>query len=379
MKRSFVIAATLALGAIAWIGSGQLGGADRPKENDKPPADLAASEVIPSVRVRVQNAELRTAKIALHGKTEAERKVNIKSETYGRIVELNAEKGETVATGSVLARLAADERPARLAEAKSLREQRRIEYEASKRLNKKGYRAETQVAGAKAALDAAVAAVKTAQMGLDHMAILAPFDGLIVDRNVEIGDFVETGDPIARLIDLDPLLIVVHVNERDAGRLTLGALATARLITGQTVEGLVSYVSAEADDATRTFRVEVEVANVDGLMPDGVSAEVSLPLQQIVAHRLSPAVLALDDSGQIGVKTLTPDNTVTFMPVQVMDEEPTGVWVAGLPQRVVLITVGQEFISDGQKVLPIDDATLKPFGWVDSDANTASVPRDDAS
>ena len=183
----------------------------------------------------------------------------------------------------------------------------------------------------------------------------------MVNRAVEIGDYVEPGDRIARLIDLDPLLVVVQLSERDAGQLEIGGLAQARLITGQKVEGMVSYISPEADTATRTFRVEVEVPNPDGALPDGVSAEVTLPTGRVMAHHVSPAVLTLGEAGNVGVKTLTPQNTVAFLPVTIIGEESSGVWIAGLPPRVTLITVGQEFIVDGQTVRPIDEKTLAPF------------------
>ncbi len=379
MKRSFLIASVLALAAIAWIGSGQFGASDRTKTSGKPPADLSAREAVPSVRVRVQRAEVRQARITLRGQTEADRKVNIKAETKGRIAELNAEKGRWVTAGTVLARIVADERPARLAEAKSRLTQRQMEFKASQQLSEKGFRAETQLASARANLDAARAAVKAAQMALDDISIKAPFDGLIVERYVEIGDFVEMGNPVARLIDLDPLLVVVQISERDAGRLTIGALASARLIAGQTVEGIVSFISPEADPATRTFRVETEVANTDGVLPDGASAEVTLPLQKVTAHRVSPAILTLSDSGRIGVKTLGPGNTAVFMPVQVIDEEAAGIWITGLPERVTVITVGQEFISDGQKVRPIDEKTLAPFVRGTDSPSTAVLPRGGAT
>jgi len=375
MKRSFFIAIVLALAAVVWIGSGQFGASDRAKVSEKPPADLDAKTSVPSVRVRVQQAEVHQARLTLRGQTEADRKVDIKAETNGRIVELDAEKGGWVSAGKVLARIDADERPARLAEAKSRLTQRRMEFKASKRLNKKGFRAETQLAAARADLDEARAAVKMAQMALDDISLKAPFDGLIVDRYVEIGDFVEMGNPVIRLIDLDPLLIVVQVSERDAGHLTTGTLATARLITGQEVEGIVSFISSEADPATRTFRVEAEVANLDGKLPDGASAEVTLPLRQVTAHQVSPAILTLSDSGLIGVKILGPENTAVFIPVQVIDEEPAGVWISGLPDRVVLITIGQEFIGDGQTVRPIDEKTLAPFVQ-GAGASTAVLPQD---
>lgn len=379
MKRSIFIAAFLALAAVAWVGSGQIGASNQPKVGEKPPADLSATEVVPKVRVRVSQAEMRTSHIVLRGRTEADRKVDIRAETQGQIAELTVEKGQRVAQGETLARIDPEERPARLAEAKSLREQRRIEYEAAMRLSKKGFRAQTQVAAAKAALDAAEAAVKAAETALSETTIGAPFDGLVVDRYAEIGDFVEIGDPIARVLDLDPLLVVVQVSERNAGQVTEGALAQVRLITGQQVEGVISYVSAEADPETRTFRVEIEVANETFALADGVSAEVVLPLQQVAAHRISPAILTLSDSGGIGVKTLGPDNKIVFVPVEVIDEKPDGMWVAGLPERTVLVTVGQEFVTDGQTVQPIDEATLAPFHRPADGAYAAGVEPDDAS
>ena len=88
----------------------------------------------------------------------------MKAETHGRIVELAVAKGDRVKAGDVIARLSPEDRPARLIEATALREQRRLEYEASRSLSKKGYRAETQVAASKAALEAAKAAVTRAQV-----------------------------------------------------------------------------------------------------------------------------------------------------------------------------------------------------------------------
>ncbi len=378
MKRSFLIAIVLAVAAAAWIGSGQLGDPGASKASDKPPADLTTEAAVPSVRVRVQQAQVRQARITLRGQTEADRKIDIKAETKGRIVELDAEKGRLVEAGALLARIDADERPARLAEARSRLKQRQIEFEANTQLTQKGFRAETQLAAAQANLDEAKTAVKAALMAMDDISIEAPFAGTIVARYVEIGDFVEMGDPVARLIDLDPLLVVVQVSERDAGRLKTGALASARLIDGQAVEGVVSYISPEADPETRTFRVEAEVENLDGKLSDGASAEVTLPLLQVVAHLISPAILTLSDSGQIGVKTLGPGNRVVFIPVKVIDEEPAGVWISGLPDRAILITVGQEFINDGQAVRPIDEKTLTPFVQ-GAGASTAVLPRDDAT
>ncbi len=361
MKRSYLIAGLLALAAAGWVVSGQVVPGDRTKLARKPPADLATTQVVPTVRVRAQIAEPRVAEVTLHGRTEATRKVDVKAETYGRIVKLAVDKGDRVEKGDVIARLSPEERPARLAEAKALREQREIEYQASLRLSEKGYRAETHLAGAKAALESAAAALARAEVELRNTTIRAPFEGLVADRQAEIGDFIDKGDAVARILDLDPVLAVAQISERSRGRVAVGGAARVTLIGGTEVAGEIRFVATEADATTRTFRIEVELPNPAATIPDGITAEIRLPLGEIAAHRVSPAILTLTDEGVVGVKTLGPDNRVRFHPVRIIGDGPDGVWLSGLPERVILITVGQEFVAEGQSVRPIDEATLAPL------------------
>jgi len=366
MKQSYLMAGLLTLAAAGWVVSGQIDPGDSPKAARKPPADLAAAEVVPTVRVRTLIAQPRQTVVILRGRTEADRKVDIKAETYGRIVSLKAGKGDRIAKGAVLARLSPGERPARLAEAKALREQRKIEYDASLRLSKKGYRAETQLAAAKAALEAAEAAVTRAKVALDNTTIRAPFDGLVAERAAEIGDFIDKGDPVARIIDLDPVLAVGQISERDRDRVSIGAPAQVVLVGGREVSGLIRFIAAEAEATTRTFRIEVEMPNPDAGIPDGITAEIRLPLDVVAAHRVSPAILSLTDDGAIGVKTLGPDNRVRFHPIRIIGDGPDGVWLSGLPERITLITVGQDFVAEGQIVHPVFDTDFSPAPGSDS-------------
>ena len=366
MKQSYLIAGVLALAAAGWVVSGQILPGDGPEAARKPPADLATAPIVPTVRVRTLIALPRQTEVILRGRTEAERKVDVKAETYGRIIELKVEKGERVVKDAVLARLSPEERPARLAEAKALQAQRKIEYEASRRLSKKGYRAETQLAAAKAALEAAEAAVTRARVALRNTTIRAPFDGMVVARATEIGDFIDKGDPVARIIDLDPILAVGQISERNRGRVTVGAPARVALIGGREVTGRIRFIAAEAEATTRTFRVEVELPNPAAEIPDGITAEIRLPLGEVAAHRVSPAILTLTDDGAIGVKTLGPDNRVRFHPVRIIGDGTDGVWLSGLPERITLITVGQDFVAEGQTVHPIDESTLTPESGGDS-------------
>ena len=367
MKRSYIIAALLALAATAWVLSGELAG-ERQAEAQKPPAQLAAAQQLATVRVRQQSAAPRVTELMLRGRTEALRSVVIKAETEGQVAELLFERGDRVTEGQVLVRLGAKDRPAAVTEAKALVEQRRIELQAAKSLSEKGYRAETQVAEAQAAYDAAGAALERAQWALDNTKITAPFEGSVDDRQVELGAYVEPGDAIARIVDLDPILVVAQVNEIDVGRLEVGGIGQVRLITGLEVAGQVRFVAAMAEPATRTFRVELEVSNPDGAIPDGVSAELSLPFDEVWAHKVSPAILSLSDEGELGVKLVDGEGTVRFHGVEIVDNAPDGVWLGGLPREITLITVGQEFVTDGQKVQAVSEESLQTPGAGDDPA-----------
>lgn len=360
MKRSYFIAAGLALLAAAWVASGQLNGIQAENLARKPPADLTLGETLPQVRVRRQSAEPHQTAVVLRGRTEALRKVEARAETHGRVVELAVERGMAVAEGDPLVRLAPEDRPARLAEAKALLEQRRIEHEAAEKLSAKGFRAETQLAASLAELESAQAAVERAQVDLDNTIIRAPFAGFVEDRKADVGDFLEVGDVVAGLVDLDPILVIAQVSERDIGRLEVGGPGIARLMTGERIDGRIRHIARVADPVTRTFRVELEVANPDGALRDGVTAEVLLPGPSVRAHRVSPAVLSLSTAGEIGVKVVDADQTVRFLPVQIIEQSADGLWLLGLPEEVTLITVGQEFVRAGQRVRAVDEATLAP-------------------
>jgi multidrug efflux system membrane fusion protein len=355
MKKSYWIALALAVAAAGWILSGQFGALEPRAIASDPMVDSSASQELPNVRVQRLTGEIKTNELIVRGHTEASRSVRLKAETAGRIVELAAERGKRVKEGAIIVRIAMDDRAARFEEAKALVAQREIKYEGSLKLQEKGFQAETKVAEAGAQLEAAKAALKRIEVDIDHITIRAPFSGVLDARPVNIGDFVEVGSPVATIVDLDPVFIVGHVSERDVSNIGIGSPARARLITGYEVEGYVHYIANASDEQTRTFRVEVEVSNPGFTVRHGVTSELYLPLPvaQVTAHKVSPAVLSLSDDGVVGIKSVNDESVVEFHPVQIVGEHPQGVWIAGLPKTIVVITVGQEFVKAGQRVQPV--------------------------
>ena len=352
MKSSHVLAVLLAVGATAWILSGQLG--------DEAPATASEVTTDPTperapVAVRVADSRARDYVVTLRvtGRTEASRVLALRAETSGRIEELAASAGHGVEAEEVIARIAMNDRRERLARAEALVEQREIESAASAELTESGWRAQTADAAARTDLQGARAELAAVRLDIARTRIRAPFTGLLDSLDVEIGDVVAHNTVIGTLFDLDPILVVAAVSERDVGRLAVGTPASARLVTGDTIAGHVRFVGKVAEPATRTFRVELELPNPGYGVPAGVTADVELPLDTVSAHLLSPAMLALDDDGTLGVKVVDENDAVRFAPIDLVADVSSGVWVTGLPPTAALITVGQDYVTVGQSVEPV--------------------------
>ena len=369
IRRSYIVAATIFLLLAVWVASGALNRGDEPisasaatdpKTAAKDPKAAAKDDKSkpsqrPSVRVKTITAETRPRELTIRGKTEALRKVQVRAETAGKVAAIRADKGEFVKTGDTICEINVDARLAMLNEARANQKQYALQFEASKKLQEKGFRSDTSVAGDLARFQAAKAQVERMEKELENTKIKAPFDGVVDDRMVNVGDYLAPGQPCAMVIDQDPFLVVGQVSEKDVQQINIGDTGWAILTTGEHVEGKVRFIGKSADQATRTFRVELEVPNVTGNLRDGVTAEIHVKSDTVEAHKISPAILSLDDKGAVGVRIVDATKKVQFVLVKIIADGTDGVWVAGLPKTVTVITVGQEFVTPGQEV----DATAE--------------------
>jgi multidrug efflux system membrane fusion protein len=268
-------------------------------------------------------------------------------------VAIEAERAEPLAAGAAIVRLDLRDRQARLEQARASVAQHQVAYEGQMELKAQGYVSDTQIAETLAKLESARAELVRAELDLDHMVIRAPFRGVIQERNVEQGDYVRAGDPVATFVDNTRLIVTGSIAEQDAKYVAINQKANAQLVTGQKARGSLRYVAPVADEATRTFTLELEIPNDDGMLPAGVTAEMQIPAGELQAHKVSPALLSLATDGQVGVKTVDEMNRVVFTPVEIARSEPDGVWITGLPNSANIITVGQGYVSAGQAVDPV--------------------------
>ncbi|WP_210877323.1 efflux RND transporter periplasmic adaptor subunit [Roseovarius autotrophicus] len=366
----------------------------RPADNETTGEEAATERVMRVVVLRSKAREVDSA-VVLRGRTEADRTVALRAETSGLVISEPHRRGAFVEQGDTLcsldpgarkaalaearARLAETEARlpeahARIEEARADLEEAEINYNAAENLVGSGFASQTRVAATRAALRAAEAGVESALSGLEsaqanieaaragvtaaeeeirRLTISAPFSGVLETDTAEIGSLLQPGALCATVLQLDPIMLVGFVSEMEVARVTQGARATARTISGHEVTGEVSFVGRSADPATRTFRVDIRVPNPDLTLRDGETAEIGIKAEGRMAHLVPQSALTLDDAGTLGVRLVDEDKTARFAAVTLLRDTPSGIWLTDLPERADIIVIGQEYVRDGVPVEPV--------------------------
>ncbi len=357
LKGSYGLALLFTTGIVGWMATGQAVFSGQESDQATPPP-AARAKTVESQAVRVAVRELveqdRQSILNIRGRTEADTKVSVRSETTAIVRERFVSKGQHVKKGDLLCKLDEGSRVASAARAEAALAQAEFDLKAKETLAQKGFAAKTQIAALKAQRDAALAVVKEANLELDRINITAPIDGVVQGRLAEVGDQLKAGDICSELMNPNPMLVVGQVSEREVQLIKTGTKADVALVTGEKLEGTVRYVSTTSDSETRTFLVEVEIPNPDGTVRDGVTAVAKLALPPVKVHQMSPAHLTLSDKGEVGVMLVT-DGVANFTPVNIIAIDNDGVWLSGLPKKATVITVGQEYVLSGQPVEAVDE------------------------
>ena len=289
IKQTYKTAAILASFLVIWMVSGSM------IEEENFEKNSSTLDTLSSVTIVNSRATNKSKILKSSGFTEADKFVQVRAEVSGRLIARPAQQGDYIEEGDLICQL--------------------------------------YIAGREA-----------------YPKIVAPFSGYLETLRVEEGDFLNTGSVGAALIDPDPMLVVADIAEKDIAQVQLGSKASAKLISGRYISGEVTFIASSADKNTRTFRVEISVDNKDRTIRDGVSAEIYIKGKEEPAHKISPAILSLNDQGKLGVRTVTSDNRVEFKEINILEDTNSGMWVSGLGEEARIITLGQEYVFQGQTV-----------------------------
>jgi membrane fusion protein, multidrug efflux system len=351
MKASRIAAVGVVTAAGLWIASGHFLPHESAQSRASVRTDGAAKKLF---RVAVIDAKVvdHSRKLVLAGRTEADRRVVVTARSGGVLTELRVRRGARVKEGDIIVVLSDDARKAQVAQAQSLVTQRRTELEAKRKLIASGAVPKLELVNLEAQLAAAEATLAAAEAELERGFVRAPFGGIVNDITVEVGgsSLPMMGREIGTIVALDPMLAVVEVSERRLAGLRVGDTAEVKLITGEKLSGKIRFVAKTASQSTRTYRVEVELSNPEGTIPDGISAEVAVPIAATAAARVPRSALTIASTGDIGVRTVGEDGTVAFHRINIVEDEQNHMWVAGIRDGARVIVQGQDFVREGQTV-----------------------------
>ena len=185
---------------------------------------------------------------------------------------------------------------------------------------------------------------------LNRTEVKAPFSGFI-EQIVKPGNFLERGQVCATIIQLDPITLIAGVPEYDINKVRIGQNVLVELVTGQKIKGKLTFVSKSASPDTRTFIVESQIENSDGKIKDGLTAEISIEIDKVMAHKISPPILLLNDEGKLGIRIVNKNKYAKFIEIIILEDSEEGLWVTGIPEEVEIVIQGQGFVEDGQEVI----------------------------
>jgi len=262
-------------------------------KNDAP-QEVNESNDLFSVQTLLSKAQEYQPYIKLKATTKSEKRINVKAKTSGEVVKIGATQGNYVEKDTVLCSLGVVE--------------------------------------------------------LNRTEVKAPFSGYI-EKIVKPGNFLERGQVCATIIQLDPISFVAGVPEYDINKVRVNQNVFVELVTGQKIEGKLTFVSKSASSDTRTFSVESQIDNPEGFIKDGLTAEISIEIDSVKAHKISPSILLLNDEGKLGIRIVNEGNLANFVEIIILEDSEEGLWVTGISDNVEIIIQGQGFVEDGQEVI----------------------------
>ena len=291
-------------------------------------------------------------KLKLSGFSEASRIVVLKSQVVGKVSSKYFSKGEAYKAGQQILLIDPEDKIARLKEMEALLNQRKKEYEVAENLFKKGFRSEVKLSESRTNFENALASYERSQVELNNTKISLPFDSVIEESYVELGDYLKKGDPLAKIVDLDPIFVSVNTSEKEISNIFINQNSKVE-IAGKTYLGLVNYISKTSDPETRNFKVQIKIDNKNSEILSGLSSKIEIELQPQKAFFIASSLISLDDKGRIGIK-IVENEKVIFLPINIISDVGDGYWVNIQDEQkrkeIYIISQGKEYTISGEVV-----------------------------
>ncbi len=305
-------------------------------------------------------------KVTFAGTAEPHRLITVAARVEGMVTEGLVEDGQAVKKDQVLVRLDTSRLGPRLAEAQAILKEsettlsqfqrdlkRQKSLHAKKSVALKSYEdAQTAVERQHAAVDSQRQRIRQLKLDLKYSTVRTPVSGVVVERQAFVGEWVKKGGPVARISVLDPLKVVVPVPERYLPALAVGnqACATADALPGREFCGRIQAIIPSGDAKSRTFPVQLRLANPGGEIMPGMLVRVTLSVGREHDALLVPKD-ALVMSGAAHTVFAVMEGKAVPLPVNLVAAHGNLMEVTGpLQAGMTIVTLGNERLFPGQPV-----------------------------
>lgn len=348
LRRALLLTLAVPSLFLAGTGCGQEDGFAAEPETETPDA----ADLRPGVETAPILPGSLTDVLEIAGRLEPRAEVMISSELGGTVEEVRFDKGDRIQGGALLARVGSDLLRAALAEAEAELEGAQLDYTQAKMLVEREASPAQDFLGAEVNLKRFEARVESARLRLARSEITAPAAGVITRRDIEPGEVLGPGSPIAVLHDTSVLRATIGIPETDIAFFSVGSPAEVSVdaYPDRSFEGRISYIAPTATRPGRNFQAEVEVANADGTLRSGLIVRTRLQrrayedavvvARDVLVERDGILHAFVLEDGMAGLRT------ITLGP----DEGDRVVITSGLEVGETLITEGHRNLLDGQPV-----------------------------
>ncbi len=345
LKTAHLTATLIIIFSLLWILSGKL------KDKEIPDFNAAKPQTVFKVVTESSQAIEKYRELFFYGKAFAAQKVELKSEIDGKIAKIIKEDGNYLAAGEEIIALDNRQYETSFRQFKANLAEKKLTLRSTKNLARKKLASKAQLAVAQADFEKAQADLKLAEIDLKNTKIIAPFAGKIEKIYIEEGEVIKKFDtPLVQFLNDNKILIESYIPEKLIFAIDAIENVTVNFSDEIIKKAELNYIANLADPETKTYKIELAVDNIDGLIKDGMTAKVTFLTNPEVAHRIKASTLTIDEAGNIGVKHITAENLVIFSEVKIIAEEGEEIYVSGLPNSAEIITVGHSFVKIGDQV-----------------------------
>jgi membrane fusion protein (multidrug efflux system) len=305
-----------------------------------------------AVRVSSLQTEAATDVVSLPADLRPARRSVLAAEVPGRVESITVREGDRVTRGQLLMTIDGRSLQQTVREAEAVFFQRSQQYSRAENLFAKQSITKAQMLDALTFRDVAQTSLDSAKLQLSKSRLVAPWTGRVAVRSVELGDYVQPGQPVVELIEVEHLEVRAPVAATDVPFVAVGSPVLVRVdaYPGEVFEATIVRIGAELDVRSRTLEVEADLDNADGRLKPGLPTRIEIVRREWPAALLIPAQAVVELESDDTVYVVEGD-TIARRVVELGPTLGDRVLVeSGLAPGDRVVVEGMRRVSEGQIV-----------------------------